>query len=334
MQNTLSINPCVGIRSTSDYSGFGVLLDGRTSESEGYRYGFQGQEKDDEIKGEGNSVNYTFRMHDPRVGRFFSVDPLSPKFPWNSTYAFSENVLINAVELEGKERNYVFNSAYLSAQALVTIKTLSYDKLVEYMDNLVGTKFSSTENLEFAKKMLGANFDDAAGYNTDGTVPLSSGNRAVRGSYRSENSTADYFYVRLVIDNGDGTWSVKNARVTDYSNKVKNLENKVEKAVNRISELERKNKELLNDIDLVNNIDIGGRSKGQYSAEERRKGITIIDSEPGIDHYKAMQALRNTGKLTLVEKNKKEISKIKTDIESDKKKIQNYKSKSKIEFIN
>jgi RHS repeat-associated protein len=51
----------------------------------------QGQEHDDEVKGEGNSVNYKYRMHDPRVGRFFAVDPLSPKYPPNSTYAFSEN---------------------------------------------------------------------------------------------------------------------------------------------------------------------------------------------------------------------------------------------------
>jgi RHS repeat-associated protein len=44
---------------------------------EGYRYGFQGQEVDKEIKGAGNSVNYKYRMHDPRVGRFFAVDPLA-----------------------------------------------------------------------------------------------------------------------------------------------------------------------------------------------------------------------------------------------------------------
>ncbi|WP_338731492.1 RHS repeat domain-containing protein [Mangrovimonas cancribranchiae] len=68
-----------------------------------YRYGFQGQEKDDEVKGEGNSLNYTFRMHDPRVGRFFAVDPLDYKFPWNSPYAFSENRVIDAIELEGAE---------------------------------------------------------------------------------------------------------------------------------------------------------------------------------------------------------------------------------------
>src|SRR5690554_6156350 len=68
-----------------------------------YRYGFQGQEMDDEVKGQGNSVNYTFRMHDPRVGRFFAVDPLATKYPHNSPYAFSENIVIHLIELEGLE---------------------------------------------------------------------------------------------------------------------------------------------------------------------------------------------------------------------------------------
>jgi RHS repeat-associated protein len=58
-----------------------MLVPNRHDSLEDYRYGFQGQEKDDEIKGEGNSLNYTFRMHDPRVGRFFAVDPLTAKYP-------------------------------------------------------------------------------------------------------------------------------------------------------------------------------------------------------------------------------------------------------------
>ena len=69
-----------------------------------YRYGFQGQERDNEIKGEGNSVNYKYRMHDPRIGRFFAVDPLAAKYAHNSPYAFSENVVISHVELEGLEK--------------------------------------------------------------------------------------------------------------------------------------------------------------------------------------------------------------------------------------
>jgi RHS repeat-associated protein len=72
-----------------------------------YRYGFQNQEKDDEIKGVGNSVNYKYRMHDPRVGRFFAVDPLAKSYPWNSVYAFSENRVLDAIELEGLEAFYI-----------------------------------------------------------------------------------------------------------------------------------------------------------------------------------------------------------------------------------
>ncbi|WP_235819434.1 SH3 domain-containing protein [Flavobacterium oreochromis] len=48
-------------------------------------------------------MNYTFRMHDPRVGRFFARDPLSFNFPWNSPYAFSENRVMDGRELEGSE---------------------------------------------------------------------------------------------------------------------------------------------------------------------------------------------------------------------------------------
>ncbi len=72
--------------------------------SDQYRYGFQGQEMDNEIKDvPGSSLNYKYRMHDPRVGRFFAIDPLAPKYPHNSPYAFSENRLIDGIELEGLE---------------------------------------------------------------------------------------------------------------------------------------------------------------------------------------------------------------------------------------
>jgi muramidase (phage lysozyme) len=96
----------VGIRNSTDYSPFGVELDGRTVSLDGYRFGFQNQEKDDEIKGEGNSINYTFRMHDPRLGRFFAVDPLAKSFPHNSAFAFSENRVIDCGELEGLQIFY------------------------------------------------------------------------------------------------------------------------------------------------------------------------------------------------------------------------------------
>ncbi len=91
------------IKAYNDYYPFGMLQPGRHANTPDYRYGFQGQEMDDEIKGEGNSLNYTFRMHDPRVGRFLSIDPLDSSYPWNSPYAFSENRVIDGIDLEGRE---------------------------------------------------------------------------------------------------------------------------------------------------------------------------------------------------------------------------------------
>jgi len=68
-----------------------------------YRYGFNGQESDDEVYGEKLAYSFEYRTHDARIGRFWSVDPLTAKFPWNSAYAFAENRVIDGKELEGLE---------------------------------------------------------------------------------------------------------------------------------------------------------------------------------------------------------------------------------------
>ncbi|NHN27973.1 hypothetical protein FIA58_020025 [Flavobacterium jejuense] len=87
-----------------------MTLPSRTSSSTAYRYGFQGQEKDDELKGEGNSLNYTFRMHDPRVGRFFATDPLTKEYPELTPYQFASNSVIDMIEIEGLEDGWTVNS--------------------------------------------------------------------------------------------------------------------------------------------------------------------------------------------------------------------------------
>ena len=66
-----------------------------------YRYGFNNQEKDNEL---GDYYAFEYRVHDARLGRFLSVDPVSRDYPWNSTYAFAENDLIRCIDLEGLEK--------------------------------------------------------------------------------------------------------------------------------------------------------------------------------------------------------------------------------------
>src|SRR5690554_3033186 len=97
-----------------------MLVPTRHANTSDYRYGFQGQEMDNEIKGEGNSINYTFRMHDLRVGRFFAIDPLFRKYPHNSPYAFSENDVISHVELEGLEKEFYYDAIESASQRAKT----------------------------------------------------------------------------------------------------------------------------------------------------------------------------------------------------------------------
>ncbi|PWH86236.1 RHS repeat-associated core domain-containing protein [Brumimicrobium oceani] len=142
-----------------------------------YRYGFQGQEVDDEIKGEGNSVNFKYRMHDPRVGRFFAVDPLTAEYPHNSPYAFSENNLIHAIELEGLEMKLVFNSKVQSDLMRAAIKLYNEDKNFENLmataKEIVGKPWKDKDkNVDWAKNSLNKGGEELkTDYNKD-PVPV------------------------------------------------------------------------------------------------------------------------------------------------------------------
>jgi RHS repeat-associated protein len=76
---------------------------GRYGSTDSYRYGFQGQETDDEVTGSESHVAFKYRIHDARLGRFLSVDPLSREYAHNSPYAFAENKVVQYIELEGAE---------------------------------------------------------------------------------------------------------------------------------------------------------------------------------------------------------------------------------------
>ncbi|MCP4121759.1 MAG: hypothetical protein GY751_08390 [Bacteroidetes bacterium] len=65
-------------------------------------------EKDDEVSGDGNQYDYGFRIYNPRIARFLSVDPLAPKFPMLTPYQFASNTPIQAIDLDGLEATYYY----------------------------------------------------------------------------------------------------------------------------------------------------------------------------------------------------------------------------------
>jgi RHS repeat-associated protein len=88
----------------NDYYPFGMQMPGRTfTVGSSYRYGFNGKEKDDEVKNkEGTQLDYGMRIYDTRLGRFLSVDPMTRQFPFNTPYSFAGNSPIVAIDQDGK----------------------------------------------------------------------------------------------------------------------------------------------------------------------------------------------------------------------------------------
>ena len=103
-------------------------MPGRSYQSlNGYRYGFNGKENDNEVKGTGNQQDYGMRISDPRLGRFLSVDPLQKEFAWNSSYAFAENDVIRSIDLDGAEKNFVIQ--YKDKSGTMLWHTVPYSKV-------------------------------------------------------------------------------------------------------------------------------------------------------------------------------------------------------------
>jgi RHS repeat-associated protein len=69
-----------------------------------YRYGFNGKEMDNETYGgQGNEYDYGFRIYNPRIGRFLSVDPLAKYYPQLNPYQFASDNPIEFVDMDGLE---------------------------------------------------------------------------------------------------------------------------------------------------------------------------------------------------------------------------------------
>ena len=76
-------------------------MPGRNKQSDEYRYGFNGMERDDEVSGEGNSYGADYRQYDSRLARWTSVDPLAALRPFESPYAGFGNNPIYYVDPSG-----------------------------------------------------------------------------------------------------------------------------------------------------------------------------------------------------------------------------------------
>jgi len=146
----------VEIIEESNYYPFGLKHEGYNTSvgNAAYQYKYQGQELQ-----ETGFYSFKWRNYMPDVGRFTTIDPLAESFPYNSTYAFAENRVIDGRELEGLEWVSTKNDQGVTTNRQLTISITNssiklndkqFNKLVES----IKTDFSKTYGADGAKAEL------------------------------------------------------------------------------------------------------------------------------------------------------------------------------------
>lgn len=149
------------VTGTYNYYPFGMDQPGRTW-GEKYRYGFNGKEKDDNGEWGNTAYDYGFRIYNPSIGRFLSVDPLTKSYPMLTPYQFASNRPIDGVDLDGLEyETYrVTFDQYGSIKKIAKIEdfTNMTDILIKEIHGVSGEDFYKENSQSFGPEGRGVKY--------------------------------------------------------------------------------------------------------------------------------------------------------------------------------
>jgi len=139
------------ILSYQQYYPFGWEMPRRKYNSGNYRFGFNGKENDKEW---GNQLiqDYGFRLYNPAIGKFLSVDPLSPDYPWYTPYQFAGNKPIAAIDLDGLEEYLIYN--YYNNNGLKTRTVIRVNRSKDGVVNMGGKVLHRGKEHSYSRKVL------------------------------------------------------------------------------------------------------------------------------------------------------------------------------------
>ncbi|MDZ4746031.1 MAG: RHS repeat-associated core domain-containing protein, partial [bacterium] len=198
------------VLSRTDYYPYGMAMETRTEQQSGYRYGFNGKENDNDVKGAGGQQDYGFRMYDPRVARFISVDPLTMSFPSWTPYAFAMNRVVDNIDLDGLEGiSYLEHlKSKQSGLSISTKRVVEYEVHVAVSDDpdMYPQAYTNDEFDKMAESVVRRynmnQYKDEAGYAVEYRLKISKYDAASR---TPEEVGGDLRYKSKAITNDDQT---------------------------------------------------------------------------------------------------------------------------------
>jgi RHS repeat-associated protein len=158
-----------------------MLIPNRHGNSAAYRYGFNGKELDNELKGEGNSYDFGARMLDSRIGRWFARDPLEKKYPSISPYTSFGNDPINVIDPDGNELVEIIiktKSPYVKGQLRIVVDKEIAGKVKELIKYAIDNKIYIHINSDFRTTK-----EQSTGIQKTGLTPAKPGNSRHEGGF-------------------------------------------------------------------------------------------------------------------------------------------------------
>ncbi|MFO0355758.1 MAG: RHS repeat domain-containing protein [Sphingobacteriaceae bacterium] len=194
------------------YYPFGSQMPGRLYNSANYRYGFNGKENDNEVKGVGNEQDYGMRIYDGRLGKFLSVDPLFKDFAWNSPYSFAENDVIRSIDLDGQEKRIIVKVRD-DAGKIIAMKITT-----NISNRNVVDQFIQQRNPDGSTQQI----QDSNGntYNNEGVVVIDYNSSGIPTVTFKKETELDKFETDVMNNKFKGTESEKNSVRTTKLNKT------------------------------------------------------------------------------------------------------------------
>jgi RHS repeat-associated protein len=230
---------------TNDYYPFGMLVpDAENTATSDYRYGFNGKEKDNELKGEGNSYDFGARMYDPRIGRWFATDPLEAKYSNMSPYIYCANNPIIYIDpdgrdwVEGKNGNITWRKDVSSKNQAEVLKEgeiyrgKSYERIKEWSDvtlkngnkvsDIVLENYGSNKKITYSK-MTSASISVVGSIIDDDPTKAGYGQLSINLKFANgQNRDVENGYFEISAGGfGNGAPENGNYTVTNYNDRSK-----------------------------------------------------------------------------------------------------------------
>jgi RHS repeat-associated protein len=207
-----------------------MLMPNRSHSSSDYRYGFNGKEKDDEIKGNGNSYTTFWRQYDPRIGRWLSKDPVVHEM--YSPYSAFDNNPLYYVDPSGadsdnedkKDLNDDKKAAKVTTAAEGAVKYIkdTYDKngtCGKQCNRGVNKAFSTltgsdelkglTANKIYDKLAESDNFEEV---DMDKVMDLANKGAVIIGAWENASGNSGHVVMAVPGGNSAGSWNYESSK--------------------------------------------------------------------------------------------------------------------------